>query len=90
MHNILDVFQFQPDWTTHKRVSCPWTSRIGENGVLFTLLEKYSKYFDDILAGSQVSDRCPLGYFTVSLMLKLYILTVFVYLFNRYSGTMGN
>ena len=34
---------------------------------IFYLLENYSKYVDDllILAGSQVSDRCPFGYLSL-------------------------
>ena len=26
MHNILDEFEFRPDWTTDYGVSCPWAS----------------------------------------------------------------
>ena len=26
MHECWDEFDFQPDWTTDCRVSCPWTS----------------------------------------------------------------
>ena len=26
MHNILEEFEFRPDWTTDYGVSCPWAS----------------------------------------------------------------
>ena len=46
MHNIMNEFEFRPDWTTDYGVSCPWASKkyphrliMGENGVsTFSLL----------------------------------------------------
>ena len=46
MHNIMNEFEFRPDWTTDYGVSCPWASKKypyrpynGENGVsTFSLL----------------------------------------------------
>ena len=75
MHNILDVFKFLPDWTTDNRANCPWASKKyphwppfnGENGVstfsrCFTYLRTIQNILMTLLAGSQVSDRYPLGY----------------------------
>ena len=74
MHRSLDVFKFWPDWTTYNRVSCPWASKIHhippnneENCVstfhfLFTYLKTIRNILMTLLAGSQVSDRCLLGY----------------------------
>ena len=46
MHNIMNEFEFRPDWTTDYGISCPWVSKKypyrphnGENGVsTFSLL----------------------------------------------------
>ena len=42
--------------------TCLKASRGLISGTIALLFEKYSPYFMTFLAGSQVSDRCPLGY----------------------------
>ena len=46
IHDILDEFNFQPDWTIDCGFGCPCAC----------------KKTPLIYNGSQVSDRCPLGY----------------------------
>ena len=80
MLTIFDEVAFRPDWTTDNRLCCPERLKIlplaynGEKGFsTFSRLLSYLRTIQNILiallAGSQVSNRCPL-IFVIFLLLK--------------------
>ena len=56
MHKSLQEFDF---WHIQ---TADIVELIGPEKTIALLLENYSKYLMTLLDGSQVSDRCPLGY----------------------------